>query len=160
MLMTFYSLQEQLQSLATRVTSLEKEVVRLRAKVREARTIASPVPVSTSSPVPKPAIYNGKTKEQLMELIVNETKVQRAVKTLLLAQFSEAYIANHSITGRASNNNTPAKPQMDIKAISVIRAIIKEKFPGPEANDLAINLKIQNIVKGFRSRGENSQNDQ
>jgi len=93
----------------------------------------------------------GKRKSELMAAIRNESRMQTALKMLLVEVFGEHYLCSHSITGRAGNTKLEAKPVIDQPALGLIKGIIKQKF---SASDSEITGKILNIQKALRFKGK------
>ena len=151
------------------MTNIKDEVRRLRRKFREGRQELTPAHVASSCtasqsataqdsnaaiPVPAPCesslsetenIYNGHKRSALQDCISHTDKVYDAVKILLLKLFSEEYILNHSVSGKASNSKLLAKPAFDLRLYSAMVLLLKEKFEGLASK--VITEKVHSVQK-------------
>ena len=67
-----------------------------------------------------------------------------AVKQLMLMLFPEDYIVSHSISGKASNSQSRAKPPFDGRLFQVMINILKEKF---DVTTKEITEKVHSVQK-------------
>ncbi|XP_063441976.1 histone-lysine N-methyltransferase, H3 lysine-79 specific-like [Mytilus trossulus] len=95
------------------------------------------------------SLYNSYSRSQLEDFISHIDSLYTAVKTLLLQLFPESYILSHSVSGKAANTKTVAKPQFDSRLYGVFVKILKEKF-GSTTKE--ITEKVHSVQKYLQKK--------
>lgn len=114
-------------------------------------------PVPMSPPSNRPALvtpvspfqgtseeFNGYTLSQLEDSISHIDKIYEAVRTLMLKLFPASYIATHSVSGKASNATSVAKPCFDTRLYGIMQRLLKEKFA---VDSKVITEKVHSVQK-------------
>ena len=75
-------------------------------------------------------------------MIAGSTSCFEAVKTMLMALFTEDYIMSHSISGKKTTmvSNDDVKNPYNPKLYNVMTSLVKEKFPGTKTSDITPNV--------------------
>lgn len=94
------------------------------------------------------------SKEVLLKQVELERNSYTATKTLLGRLFTKQELLSHSVSGKAPNSKTPAKPKFDGQKYAIFTDIMREKFPSLETKDLT--AKVQAVQKSIMR--ENSKN--
>ncbi|XP_046342677.2 uncharacterized protein LOC124123538 isoform X1 [Haliotis rufescens] len=107
-------------------------------------------PSLETSPSPSPILYNGHTIDHLRDSISMCDKLLQATKITLFQLFDHIYILNHSVSGKASNSKTVAKPPFDSRLYGALLYVLKAKFPSTSDSD--ITTKIHTVQKMLKKR--------
>ncbi|XP_046565270.1 uncharacterized protein LOC124273979 [Haliotis rubra] len=108
---------------------------------------------TSDSPSPSPSIlYNGHTIDNLRDSVSVCDKLLQATKIVLFQLFDQSYILSHSVSGRASNAKTVAKPQFDSRLYGALVKVLKDKFPSISDSDITAKIHvIQKMLKKTKS---------
>ena len=98
---------------------------------------------------------DGYSREALTKLVQMERNLYTAAKTLLGSLFTQQELLSHSVSGKAPNTTTPAKPKFDSRKYSLFDNIMREKFLTLKSKD--ITAKVQGVQKSLQR--ENSKKE-
>lgn len=99
---------------------------------------------------PKVLEYNGHSKEDMKESVALEQNPFKAAKRLLLTMFSEEELVTRSVSGKAPNRHTPAKPRFAEDKMLVYKDLMRGRFPHLGDKDLV--EKVHHVQKGVKKR--------
>lgn len=85
-------------------------------------------------------------KETLAQKVEFDKNSYSTAKTLLESLFTKQELISHSVSGKAPNTKTAAKPKFDAQKYAVFTAIMKDKF-GLETKELT--AKVQAVQKSI-----------
>ena len=122
--------------MASEVTWLRKQVKKLKR---------------TSSNIDSAHVQNSESsnlERECSELVSNSTSVFNTVNTLMRQLFTEEEIASHSVSGKAANSKTIARPKFDASKMELLKKLaieIHRELTLPQTTQ-----KIQAVQKSVR----------
>ena len=128
------SLKETLMDTVSEVKNLKKQL----KKLKRTSGNADQLPESEFSLLEK----------ECRELISNSTSVFNTVNILMRRLFIEQEIISHSVSGKASNTKTVAKPKFDTAKLELLKSLVLELHK--EVTVSQITLKIQAVQKSVK----------
>ena len=111
--------QKELSSLKETVMDTVSEVKNLKKQLKKLKRTsgnADQLPESELSLLEK----------ECRELISNSTSVFNTVNILMRRLFTEEEITSHSVSGKASNSTTVAKPKFDTAKLELLKSLVIE----------------------------------
>ena len=87
-------------------------------------------------------------EKECRELVSNSTSVFNTVNILMRRLFTEQEIISHSVSGKASNTKTVAKPKFDTAKLELLKSLVLELHK--EVTVSQITLKIQAVQKSVK----------
>ena len=94
-------------------------------------------------------LYNGNTYASLEDIIGHTDRLYEAVKILMTKLFPDEYIATHSVSGKASNTTTTAKPCFDLRLYGAMLKVLKGKF---SVDAKAVTEKVHSVQKSIQAK--------
>lgn len=128
------SLKETLMDTVSEVKNLKKQL----KKLKRTSGNADQLPESEFSLLEK----------ECRELVSNSTSVFNTVNILMRRLFTEQEIISHSVSGKASNTKTVAKPKFDTAKLELLKSLVLELHK--EVTVSQITLKIQAVQKSVK----------
>ena len=87
-------------------------------------------------------------EKECRELISNSTSVFNTVNLLMRRLFTEEEIISHSVSGKASNSKTVAKPKFNLAKLELLKSLVIELHK--EITSSQITSKIQAVQKSVK----------
>ena len=87
-------------------------------------------------------------EKECRELISNSTSVFNTVNLLMRRLFTEEEIISHSVSGKASNSKTVAKPKFNLAKLELLNSLVIELHK--EITSSQITSKIQAVQKSVK----------
>lgn len=126
-----------------RMESMESEIYELRKQVKKLKSkgkkLDSTVDEESSQDDPEKAYRN---------LVANSTSLFNTVNVLMRKIFTREEILSHSVSGKAANSTTPAKPKFGSQ-LEIVRKVARD-LHGDAASQSAVTNKIQAVQKAVK----------
>ena len=117
------------------------EVRNLKKQVRKLKR-------TSTSGEQQPESEMSQLEKECRELIFNSTSVFNTVNLLMRRLFTEEEIISHSVSGKASNSKTLAKPKFNLAKLELLKSLVIEMHK--EITSSQITSKIQAVQKSVK----------
>ena len=137
-------MQEKLSELDSSIRKLQK---RLRTLTRRSTGIEEKVEELGKSGEANP---EAELEQSCRQLTKNSTSLYMTVQILLKKLFTVEEILSHSVSGKAANSKTVAKPRFDPIKIELIRKIASDLHGSQIVSVSTVTNKIQAVQKAVK----------
>ena len=134
--------QTELSALKGTLMDTVSEVKNLKKQVRKLKRNSD---IGEQQPVESEI---SQLEKECRELISNSTSVFNTVNLLMRRLFTEEEIISHSVSGKASNSKTVAKPKFNLAKLELLKSLVIELHK--EITSSQITSKIQAVQKSVK----------
>ena len=92
--------------------------------------------------------FSGLTKDELQQSIKCENSSFKGARRVLLKLFKREELLSHSVSGKAPNSTTPAKPKLNEDKMIVYKDLMRERYPN--ITDKEMVEKVHHVQKGIK----------
>ena len=133
--------QKELSALKDTIMDTVSEVKNLKKQVRKLKRTSGSGEVQPESEMTQ-------LEKECRELISNSTSAFNTVNLLMRQLFTEEEIISPSVSGKASNSKTVAKPKFDHAKLELLKSLVIELHK--EMTSSQITCKIQAVQKSVK----------